>query len=40
MLVAVALTVVTGVDYVARAVSLRRHSERTAMKKARRAARG
>lgn len=40
MLAAVALTVVTGVDYVARAVSLRRNSERTAMKKARRAARG
>jgi CDP-diacylglycerol--glycerol-3-phosphate 3-phosphatidyltransferase len=39
MLVAVALTVVTGVDYVVRAVNLRRSSERTAMKKARRAAR-
>jgi CDP-diacylglycerol--glycerol-3-phosphate 3-phosphatidyltransferase len=35
--VAVALTVVTGIDYMVRAVHLRRHSERTAMKKARRA---
>ncbi len=37
MLVAVALTVLTGVDYLVRAVNLRRNSERTAMKKARRA---
>ncbi|MBK6763604.1 MAG: CDP-diacylglycerol--glycerol-3-phosphate 3-phosphatidyltransferase [Micrococcales bacterium] len=36
MLIAVALTVLTGIDYVARAVHLRRNSERTAMKKARR----
>lgn len=35
--IAVALTVVTGIDYIVRAVHLRRHSERTAMKKARRA---
>jgi CDP-diacylglycerol--glycerol-3-phosphate 3-phosphatidyltransferase len=40
MAVAVAVTVVTGVDYVARAVTLRRTSERAAMKRARKAARG
>ncbi len=38
MLVAVALTVVTGIDYIVRAINLRRNSERTAMKRARRAA--
>jgi CDP-diacylglycerol--glycerol-3-phosphate 3-phosphatidyltransferase len=37
MLVAVVITVVTGADYVARAVRLRRTSERAAMKRARRA---
>ncbi len=37
MLVAVALTVLTGIDYIVRAARLRRDSERTAMKKARRA---
>jgi CDP-diacylglycerol--glycerol-3-phosphate 3-phosphatidyltransferase len=37
MVVAVVLTVVTGVDYVARAVRLRRTSPRTALKRARRA---
>lgn len=37
--VAVAVTVVTGVDYVARAITLRRTSERAAMKRARKAAR-
>ena len=37
MYVAVAVTVVTGVDYVARAVRLRRTSERTVLKRARRA---
>lgn len=37
MLIAVALTVVTGIDYIVRAIHLRRNSERTAMKKARRA---
>lgn len=36
MLLAVALTVLTGLDYMARAVHLRRNSERTAMKRARR----
>lgn len=36
MLIAVALTVVTGIDYIVRAIHLRRNSERTAMKKARR----
>jgi CDP-diacylglycerol--glycerol-3-phosphate 3-phosphatidyltransferase len=36
MVVAVALTVLTGVDYLVRAVHLRRTSARTAMKKARR----
>jgi hypothetical protein len=35
--VAVVLTVVTGVDYVARAVHLRRNSPRAALKRARRA---
>jgi CDP-diacylglycerol---glycerol-3-phosphate 3-phosphatidyltransferase len=38
MAIAVAITVVTGVDYVARAVRLRRTSERAAMKRARREA--
>jgi CDP-diacylglycerol--glycerol-3-phosphate 3-phosphatidyltransferase len=37
---AVVVTVVTGVDYVARAVTLRRTSERAAMKRARKAAQG
>jgi len=37
MLLAVVLTVVTGIDYVVRAVNLRSNSERTAMKRARRA---
>jgi len=37
MFVAVVVTVVTGVDYVARAVRLRRTSERTVLKRARRA---
>jgi CDP-diacylglycerol--glycerol-3-phosphate 3-phosphatidyltransferase len=37
MVVAVVLTVVTGVDYVARAVRLRRTSARSALKRARRA---
>ena len=37
MYVAVIVTVVTGVDYVARAVRLRRTSERTVLKRARRA---
>jgi CDP-diacylglycerol---glycerol-3-phosphate 3-phosphatidyltransferase len=36
MLVAVVITVITGVDYVARAVRLRRTSERAAIKRARR----
>jgi CDP-diacylglycerol--glycerol-3-phosphate 3-phosphatidyltransferase len=36
--VAVAVTVVTGVDYVGRALTFRRTSERAAMKRARRAA--
>jgi CDP-diacylglycerol--glycerol-3-phosphate 3-phosphatidyltransferase len=36
---AVVVTVVTGVDYVTRAVTLRRTSERAAMKRARKAAR-
>ena len=35
--VAVVVTVVTGVDYVPRAVRLRRTSERAALKRARRA---
>ena len=39
MAVAVAVTVVTGLDYVSRAVVLRRTSERAAMKRARRAVR-
>jgi CDP-diacylglycerol---glycerol-3-phosphate 3-phosphatidyltransferase len=38
MYVAVVVTVVTGVDYVARALRLRRTSERAALKRARRAA--
>ena len=38
MVAAVVVTVVTGVDYVARAVTLRRTSDRAAMKRARRAA--
>jgi CDP-diacylglycerol--glycerol-3-phosphate 3-phosphatidyltransferase len=38
MLVAVVITVVTGADYVARALRLRRTSERAAMKRARRRA--
>jgi CDP-diacylglycerol--glycerol-3-phosphate 3-phosphatidyltransferase len=37
MYAAVVVTVVTGVDYVARAVRLRRTSERTVLKRARRA---
>lgn len=40
MLAAVAVTVVTGLDYVYQALHLRRHSARTAMKKARRGSRG
>jgi CDP-diacylglycerol--glycerol-3-phosphate 3-phosphatidyltransferase len=36
MVVAVVVTVVTGVEYVARAVTLRRTSERTAWKRRRR----
>lgn len=36
MLIAVALTLITGIDYLVRAAHLRRTSERTAMKKARR----
>lgn len=40
MLLAVVLTVLTGLDYVVRVVDLRRNSERTAMKRARRAAGG
>ena len=40
LMIAVALTVLTGIDYVVRAIKLRKTSERTAMKKARRAARG
>ena len=39
MTAAVAVTVVTGVDYVARALTLRQTSDRAAMKRARRAAR-
>ncbi|MGB8651337.1 MAG: CDP-diacylglycerol--glycerol-3-phosphate 3-phosphatidyltransferase [Mycobacteriales bacterium] len=39
MAVAVVVTVVTGVDYVARALTLRQTSERAAMKRARKAAR-
>ena len=39
MVLAVAVTVVTGVDYVARALTLRQTSERAAMKRARKAAR-
>ena len=39
MAAAVAVTVVTGVDYVARALTLRRTSDRAAMKRARKAAR-
>ena len=39
MAVAVAVTVVTGLDYVARATTLRQTSERAAIKRARRAAR-
>jgi CDP-diacylglycerol--glycerol-3-phosphate 3-phosphatidyltransferase len=39
MVVAVAVTVVTGVDYVARALTLRQTSERAAMKRARKAER-
>ena len=38
MVLAVVVTVVTGVDYVARALTLRQTSERAAMKRARRAA--
>jgi CDP-diacylglycerol--glycerol-3-phosphate 3-phosphatidyltransferase len=37
MYVAVVVTVVTGIDYVARAVRLRRTSERSVLKRARRA---
>jgi CDP-diacylglycerol--glycerol-3-phosphate 3-phosphatidyltransferase len=40
MAMAVAVTVVTGIDYVARALTLRQTSERAAMKRARKAARG
>lgn len=40
MLIAVVLTLLTGIDYIVRAINLRKTSERTAMKKARRAARG
>ena len=40
MLAALAVTVLTAVDYVVQAVRLRRTSERTAMKRARRRARG
>jgi CDP-diacylglycerol--glycerol-3-phosphate 3-phosphatidyltransferase len=39
MTLAVVVTVVTGVDYVARALTLRRTSDRAAMKRARKAAR-
>ncbi|MCU1624401.1 MAG: pgsA [Frankiales bacterium] len=39
MAVALVVTVVTGIDYVARALTLRQTSERAAMKRARRAAR-
>ncbi len=39
LMIAVALTVLTGIDYIVRAINLRKGSERTAMKKARRAAR-
>lgn len=38
LMIAVALTVLTGIDYIVRAIHLRRNSERTAMKKARRGA--
>jgi CDP-diacylglycerol--glycerol-3-phosphate 3-phosphatidyltransferase len=40
MVLAVAVTVVTGIDYVARALTLRQTSDRAAMKRARKAARG
>jgi CDP-diacylglycerol--glycerol-3-phosphate 3-phosphatidyltransferase len=40
MTIAVAITVITGVDYIARALTLRQTSERAAMKRARKAARG
>ena len=40
LMLAVALTVLTGIDYLVRAMNLRRTSERPAMKKARRATRG
>lgn len=40
MALAVAVTVVTGVDYVGRALTFRQTSERAAMKRARKAARG
>jgi CDP-diacylglycerol--glycerol-3-phosphate 3-phosphatidyltransferase len=40
MTAAVAVTVVTGIDYVARALTLRQTSERAEMKRARKAARG
>jgi CDP-diacylglycerol--glycerol-3-phosphate 3-phosphatidyltransferase len=40
MALAVAVTVVTGIDYVARALTLRQTSDRAAMKRARKAARG
>ena len=39
MVAAVAVTVLTGLDYVARAVTLRQTSERAALKRARRAGR-
>lgn len=38
LMIAVTLTVLTGIDYIVRAINLRKNSERTAMKKARRAA--
>ncbi len=40
MALAVVVTVVTGIDYVARALTLRQTSDRAAMKRARKAARG
>jgi CDP-diacylglycerol--glycerol-3-phosphate 3-phosphatidyltransferase len=40
MVLAVAVTVVTGIDYVTRALTLRQTSARAAMKRARKAARG
>ncbi len=40
MALALAVTVITGIDYVARALTLRQTSDRAAMKRARKAARG